>query len=128
MDLVIILNEKDDLVFKKTFPDYEDKMSYMDLIIVSFGSIDILNNMLKTTNSTYFGCFDTYKDYKISALIFPSAYKCIFLHKQTRNVKKFLYDVYYLIKHMIIYEIVDYDKEIEGINQNMINIYSKYYK
>lgn len=129
MEILIIINEKSDLVYKQSFPSCQklDKI-FMDLLVVSYGSIDILNNLLKSTTANYLGCIDTFKDYKISALIYPSAYKCIFVHKQSKDIKKFMFDVYYLIKYMIIYEITDYSREIEGVEQNIINLYKKYYK
>jgi hypothetical protein len=127
MNLLIVINEKDDLVYKHIFSTKTDSKLYMDLLMVSYGSIDTLKIIMKSSSSSYYNCIDTYKNYRISAIVFPSYYRCLYVHRHTKNVKKFMHEVYNLFRNLLIYDIVDYDKEIEGAEEEVEKIYCKYY-
>lgn len=122
MGLLVLVDNKDDLVYKHVF---NNTLNIYDLLVVCYGSIDILNTIIKMNKSNYFECIDTHEDFEVTAYIFNSFYKCFFIHKKLKNVKKFMYEICQIFIEKIVYEDVwSYEDQINDIN----DIYRIYFK
>ncbi|KAF9764646.1 hypothetical protein NGRA_0378 [Nosema granulosis] len=123
MDLLIIVNEDSDIVYSQGF-NQADEIERCRLILLAYGSIDVINDLVHRTRDNYFDCIDSYIKHDISVFIFPSFYKAIFVHSRKKNTKKFLYEVHRIFKTMIINKMIkDFQIAQEFINERIEETY-----
>jgi hypothetical protein len=125
MDLLIIVNEDSDIVFNQTF-NQTNELDRCKLILLAYGSIDVIDDLVKRTRDNYFDCIDSYIKHDISVLIFPCFYKAIFVHSKKKNIRKFLFEVHQIFKTKVFNKLIP-DKEIEGelINEKIELVYNE---
>ncbi|KAH9411779.1 hypothetical protein HK407_03g05290 [Ordospora pajunii] len=87
-ELLVIVSEKNDIVYQRIFNNASDE-EYCRLVIIVYGSIDALVEKMSSSTASYFGCLDTYGDAKVSAYVMPSGYKLLFMHSRS-DAKQFL--------------------------------------
>lgn len=87
-ELLVIVSEKNDIVYQRAFAKESDE-EYCRLIILLYGSIDVLTWEMASTNSVYFDCLEAHDGMTISASVMPSGYKSLFAHSR-RDTRPFL--------------------------------------
>jgi hypothetical protein len=80
-DLLVIVNEKNDIVYRQAYGG-PDENEYFRLIMELYGAVDLLCEEMKRNESDYFECLETSGTKKISAYIMPSGYKMLLAHSR----------------------------------------------
>lgn len=106
MDLLVIVNENSDIVHSQHF-NHTTEIEQCRLILLAYGSIDVINDLVYRTRENYFDCIDSHLKHDISVHIFPCFYKAIFVHTRKKNTKRFLNDVHSIFVKFVIDKMVE---------------------
>lgn len=125
-ELLVVVSEENDIVYKQMYKKLNDE-EYCRLVILAYGAIDTLIEMLMSTRSNYFDCLDEYGDKRASAYVMPSGYKILFVHNR-KNVKAFLNDMHCLFTATLLAQpLEDRILEDQGLDDAANDIYNGYF-
>lgn len=99
-ELLVIISEKNDIVYQRMYSRASNE-EYCRLIILIYGSIDILTWRMPSISSNYFDCLEKHGEMRISAYIMPSGYKLLFIHTR-KNPRPFLEGVHRMFAPVLI--------------------------
>ncbi|KAG5859340.1 sedlin, N-terminal domain-containing protein [Encephalitozoon hellem] len=91
-ELLVIISEKNDIVYQRMYSRASNE-EYCRLMILIYGSIDILTWRMASTSSNYFDCLEKHGEMRISAYIMASGYKLLFIHSR-KSARSFLEGVH----------------------------------
>lgn len=108
MDLLVIVNEHSDIVYSQSFGEV-DEVDRCKLILLAYGSLDVIDDLVRKRKDNYFDCIDSYIKHDIAVLIFSSFYKAIFVTDKKNNIKTFLESVHKLFKERVLIKMIPDD-------------------
>lgn len=125
-ELLVIISEKNDIVYRQMYKKASDE-EYCRLIVLIYGSIDILIEKMMSTEANYFDCLDEYGDMKISASVMSSGYKILFIHSR-KSAKSFLDDIRCLFATVLVTQPLE-NKVLDDqvLYNEMEGIYSRHF-
>ncbi|KAM0672602.1 putative sedlin [Ordospora colligata] len=125
-ELLVIVSEKNDIVYQRMFNKVSDE-EYCRFMIIVYGSIDVLMEKMLSSTTNYFASLDTYGDAKVSAYVMPSGYKLLFMHSRS-DVKQFLDNAHKVFAGILLKSAhSDVIADNPDLNRSVDELYSSYF-